>query len=672
MNRRSNKILKELILGNRQNMIELVDKYNLQERTIRADIKDLNDTLQEHGLPVIACDADGNLFIDTDQKVDVEAYEAFICSRTFYSYYMSKNERSTILAMILLNTSGYVTVEQLKEIIGVSRNTLLHDMSELKKWFEENNMELISQVRRGYIVNASELEVRKGILKLLEVNGDNNHYGTGYNLGAFWNLLIRQMDKLDVYDEMCTYVIKQEECVQSFLSDYSFFETVLELTLIVNRIASHQTLPEYYKETWAGFRESSKYTFSSNILEEISERYQLEIPETEILYYTECLEGKSYLKDKTHKSNALDIRLMISEALYQISSCFGIDFYLDFALYDLLVAHIRSAVYRLQTGEQLQNPMKESLLKEYPEVFEIIRRNVGSLEEYIGKEFSEDEMSFLVLYFASVLEKEKVESSRSERVKVALVCETGRGTAQFMLAKLHTLDEMIDIVSVSSVHNMNEIRNSDAQMIVSTIALDEPDIPCVVVRSAMLGTEDILDIQRMAFEITEGKFEPEDTYDVVNPVEADIQGAFYGLLSEERIMVDYYAEDWEDAVRQSGNLLYKTGAVEERYVEAMIDKIHKHGPYMIICPGTALPHADTKEGAKVEAASLLRLDPPVNFHHGTNDPVKYVIGMSILSAESINQALYDVTMIFGNEKIRQMLDEVPDSKTMLDVIHNLK
>ena len=47
MNRRSNKLLRELILGNRQNILELVTKYNLQERTIRADIKDLNNTLQE-------------------------------------------------------------------------------------------------------------------------------------------------------------------------------------------------------------------------------------------------------------------------------------------------------------------------------------------------------------------------------------------------------------------------------------------------------------------------------------------------------------------------------------------------------------------------------------------------------------------------------------------------
>lgn len=673
MNRRSNKILRELILGNRQNILELVTKYNLQERTIRADIKDLNNTLQEYSLPIIVITGNGDLVIDTAEKIDVKAYEEFICSRTFYTYYMSKNERSTILAMILLNTTGYVTVEQLKDIIGVSRNTLLHDISELKNWFEENNMELVSQVRRGYIVNASELEIRKGILKLLEVNGDNNHYGTGYNLGAFWNLLIRQMDKLNIYDDMCTHVVQQEEYAQSFLSDFSFFETVLEITLIINRIANRQVIPEHYAERWICFKESSKYTFSSEILETIGNKYQLDIPEVEILYFTECLKGKSYLKDKTHKGNALDIRLMISEALYKISSCFGIDFYLDFALYDLLIAHMRSAVYRLQTRERLTNPLKVSLLQEYPEIFEIIRKNIGNLEEYIGCAFSEDEMSFLVLYFASVLEKEKVENSKHSKIKVALVCETGRGTAQFMLAKLRTLEEVIEIVSVSSVHNTGEIKRSGANMIISTIPIEKQEIPCIVVRPAMLNTDDILDIQKMALEVMEGIMEPNAgiELDVINPEEIHIQGAFYEWLSENRIEVDYEAKDWKDAVNHAGELLYKDGAVEERYIQAMIQKIETYGPYIVICPGTALPHADAEEGVIYEAASLMRLKKPIDFHHEMNDPVKYVIGMSVKSAESVNQAIYDLMMIFGNERIRQILDKAVDKTSIMEALDGL-
>ena len=192
----------------------------------------------------------------------------------------------------------------------------------------------------------------------------------------------------------------------------------------------------------------------------------------------------------------------------------------------------------------------------------------------------------MVLYFASVLEKEKAESSKNSKIKVALVCETGRGTAQFMLAKLHTLDEMIDIVSVSSVHNTKEIQNSGAQMIVSTIPL-ESELPCVVVRSAILNTDDLLDVQRKVFELIEDdgdKEIPEMQLDVINPVESDIQGAFYNLLSQDRVMVDYEADDWEDAVRQSGILLRDSGAVTDAYVDAMVENIKENGPYVVIWP----------------------------------------------------------------------------------------
>ena len=674
MNRKSNKILRELILGSRQNVTELVEKYKVQERSIRADIKELNDTLIEYDLPVIQIGSDGEVFFDTDVRVDVHAFEKFICEHTFYTYFLSKNERAAVLVMILLNAKGYVTVEQLKETIGVSRTTLLRDLPEIKKWFEENKMELISQVHRGYIVNVPELDVRKGILKLLEVNGDDNEYETGYSLGAFWCLMVRQMDRMGIYNDIKQLIIQEEEESQTFLSDYSFFEAVRELTLAVNRIHNNQIIPAYYEENWKNLRRSSKYEFSSNLFAVIEKRYSLEIPESEILYYAECLKGKSYLKDsKSNKANALDIRLLIAETLYHISNCFGIDFYLDFSLYDLLVAHMRSAVFRLQSGEMLKNPLKESLLQEYPEIFAIIRENVGSLEEYIGKEFSEDEMSFMVLYFASVLEKEKAESSKNSKIKVALVCETGRGTAQFMLAKLHTLEEMIDIVSVSSVHNTKEIQNSGAQMIVSTIPL-ESELPCVVVRSAILNTDDLLDVQRKVFELIEDdgdKEIPEMQLDVINPVESDIQGAFYNLLSQDRVMVDYEADDWEDAVRQSGILLRDSGAGTDAYVDAMVENIKENGPYVVIWPGTALPHADAEEGVIYEAASLMRLKKPVDFHHEMNDPVKYVIGMSVKSAESVNQAIYDLMMIFGNERIRQILDKAVDKASIMEALDGL-
>lgn len=672
MNRRSNKILKDLILGIHVNVSDLEEKYNIQERAIRTDIKEINEDLQKNHLAVISSDAEGNLWMKETEKADIRVYEKFIDKYDFYTYYLSKNERSTILAMILLNASGYVTVEQLKEKIGVSRNTLLRDLQELKIWFKENEMTLVSQVRRGYIVEAPEKEIRKGILKLLEVNGDDNFYKNGYNLNVFWNLLLKEADKLGIYEKMKNYIVEEEENQQVFLTDYSFFEAVTELTIILNRIMRKQLLPRYYTNEWNYLKEGSKYIFSNELFEKISQEFHINVREVEILFYTECLNGKSYLKDNGHRANALELKVIIAETIFRISRCFGIDFYLDFTMYDLLVAHMRSAVHRLKHGEVLVNPLKDTLRRDYPEIFNSVKQHLGSLEEYAGRKFSEDEMSFMVLYFASVLEKEKAESEKNNKVSVALVCATGRGTAQFMLAKLKSLEDMIDIVSVTSFHSMKEIENNNIQMIISTIPLDETQLPYVEVRSPLLEKEDLLDIQRKVLEIREGTVESGKELEIINPIDVDIQGEFYELLTEERIQVDYPAQNWEEAVRRSGELLYETGAVEEIYIEEMILNIKRNGPYIVVCPGTALPHADTEKGVIKEAASIVRLKQPIDFHSGVNDPVRYVIGMSIQSAESINRAIYDLMMIFGNETIKEKLDQVSDPEAMLTAIKQLE
>lgn len=156
-----------------------------------------------------------------------------------------------------------------------------------------------------------------------------------------------------------------------------------------------------------------------------------------------------------------------------------------------------------------------------------------------------------------------------------------------------------------------------------------------------------------------------------NP-QKDIQGAFYNLLSKERIEMDYPAKDWEDAIRCAGKLLYDTNTVTEQYVEEMVSSVKKHGPYIVVCKGMALPHADCSKGAIKEAASLVRLKTPIEFGSVYNDPVRYVIGMSIKSAESINQAIYDMMKIFGDENNMNKFDSLPDEQAVLDMINSFQ
>ena len=157
-----------------------------------------------------------------------------------------------------------------------------------------------------------------------------------------------------------------------------------------------------------------------------------------------------------------------------------------------------------------------------------MHKELENLENFIGKKFREDEVMFLVLYFASVIEKERYKAIKQE-IPVALVCVTGRGTVQFMLAKLKILEDIIDIVSVSSHHNMNEIEQSGAKMIISTIPLPNSKLPNVAVRSPMLDDQDILTIQQKVFELKEKEqeeIEEQENRVIKQNPQKDIQGAF--------------------------------------------------------------------------------------------------------------------------------------------------
>src|SRR5664279_1589635 len=47
----------------------------------------------------------------------------------------------------------------------------------------------------------------------------------------------------------------------------------------------------------------------------------------------------------------------------------------------------------------------------------------------------------------------------------------------------------------------------------------------------------------------------------------------------------------DNAIRAAGQLLINDGLAEPRYVEAMVEAFRDLGPYIVLAPGIAMPHA---------------------------------------------------------------------------------
>ncbi|HEY8394599.1 MAG TPA: PTS sugar transporter subunit IIA [Thermaerobacter sp.] len=105
-------------------------------------------------------------------------------------------------------------------------------------------------------------------------------------------------------------------------------------------------------------------------------------------------------------------------------------------------------------------------------------------------------------------------------------------------------------------------------------------------------------------------------------------------LPAEAIGLDVEATSWEDAVREAGRLLVATGAASPAYAEAMVETVKALGPYIVIAPGIAMPHARPEAGALRAGLSFVRLRRPVTFGHEANDPVDLIFGMAATASDA--------------------------------------
>jgi mannitol/fructose-specific phosphotransferase system IIA component (Ntr-type) len=144
-------------------------------------------------------------------------------------------------------------------------------------------------------------------------------------------------------------------------------------------------------------------------------------------------------------------------------------------------------------------------------------------------------------------------------------------------------------------------------------------------------------------------------------------GVLISYLKEEMIKLNVSCQNWEEAVREAGELLYKNGIVESRYIENMIEYVKKFGPYIVLLPGFALAHARPEDGAIKIGMSMITLKEPIDFGHEDNDPVSVVVGLASTASENHVQFLADICEILKDEENIERVKKCISSKDVIAI-----
>lgn len=89
-------------------------------------------------------------------------------------------------------------------------------------------------------------------------------------------------------------------------------------------------------------------------------------------------------------------------------------------------------------------------------------------------------------------------------------------------------------------------------------------------------------------------------------------------ILKELIEKGYYSihdgfDNWEDAVRASVQPLIDAGAVKPAYADSIVNSVKKFGPYIVIAPDIAIPHAEDKGNVNETTICFMKSNTPVVF-----------------------------------------------------------
>ncbi|MCP1438874.1 PTS system ascorbate-specific IIA component [Erwinia persicina] len=127
-------------------------------------------------------------------------------------------------------------------------------------------------------------------------------------------------------------------------------------------------------------------------------------------------------------------------------------------------------------------------------------------------------------------------------------------------------------------------------------------------------------------------------------------------LQPENIQLTESVGHWQEAIRQAAAPLLAQQAITPDYLEAIFRSHAKLGPYYVLAPGLAMPHARPEEGALKNGLSLLRINQGVSFDSAENDPVYVVILLSAVSGEEHIRMIGELAGLFSDDfRLQQLL-----------------
>ena len=262
--------------------------------------------------------------------------------------------------------------------------------------------------------------------------------------------------------------------------------------------------------------------------------------------------------------------------------------------------------------------------------------------------------------------KQSKENNSYEHVKkIVFACDAGMGSSAMGASKFKNRlkKQGIDInVSYSSVDNIE----GDTQIVVthenlkSRVISNNKNVRVIGIQNFLND----VNIENLFNEIIEFYKSSEKSYDIKEEQNFKEHSYNNEIFNENNIILDVKVSSKEEAIKVAGELLFKNGYVEEKYISGMLEREKLISTY--IGMGVAIPHGENnvKDSVKKSGIVLLQVRDGVYFD---NEKAYLIFGIAGIGNDHI-KILSNIASIVEDENSVKKLIETNDKKEIIDII----
>ena len=659
---------------NHTSIEEMEGVLQCNKRTVMIDIQKVNEMLISLELPTI-----------TVQNDFIIAPEISITNLLKYVDIASKNyvfqeERIDMLIFYIILYSDYISNSHLQDFLRMSKNSILADLKEVRSVLKKYELQLIYSRDKGYYIDGDSNKIRE----LLEIT-----------IGNLITLVCGRNILSYIFNE-CNLIYQEEIFLNSLkiVSDkyqLIFIAEKIDTVAILMAVFNEYSLKEPYIKNRENFEKIIE-TPLLRLLMDIEEQFPNLSKERDFILsrLAGCVQGDLNINPEP------EIIKIMDEIILQVKVNTGLEFPETFQFRKNLYAHLYPAFYRQMFDVSLKNPLTSQIIEEYNYLFALIKRSLKPLEEATSKKISNDEIAYFTIHFGGYLENIQKESI-TEKIVAMVICPNGISSSLILRAELKQIFPTIEFYTMSFNDYQKNIGIQQVDMIFSTMSI-EVDKPLFIVKTIMNSTEKIL-LKEKVFETFHLKKEEFISVDEIlniiakhvlikneKELKKDLSKYLFAnkevvlggdslkdLVKKELIQQLDKVNDWQTAVRIASKPLLEQGYIEESYVEAIISSVNEIGPYIVLAPKVAVPHASPDAGVHRLGISLLQLKEPVNF--GLEDDedknVQLIFVLATVDSTAHLKALQQLALILDDDEVIENLIKAEMPEELLGLIEKV-